>query len=312
VILVWGSLEDPPIARVLDAVDDGVTDVAHLDDSEIGRLRYNIDLGPEPSGWLELDGQQVGIERIRALYLRPGNQADAGAEATSAMLLSVAGSLSAIVVNRPAAGRSNHSKPYQCTLLAAAGLPTPDTFVTTDPRAAREFLTQHGRIVYKSISGVRSVVTAVDAVDADRLDGIGHGPVQLQEWIEGLDIRVHIVGDRWFATAVESDLTDYRYGGSERHPPVLTPFDVPERLGERLVTIASGMGLLVAGVDLRRTATGDWYCLEVNPSPGFTFYENHTGQPIAAAIAALLRGDSQRSAPTTSSLGPRGPCRNPL
>ena len=27
---------------------------------------------------------------------------------------------------------------------------------------------------------------------------------------------------------------------------------------------------------------------EVNPSPGFTYYETNTGQPIAAAIASLL------------------------
>jgi hypothetical protein len=50
------------------------------------------------------------------------------------------------------------------------------------------------------------------------------------------------------------------------------------------------MGLLVSGVDLRRTADECWCCFEVNPSPGFTYYEGHTGQPIAGAIAALLTG----------------------
>ncbi len=49
------------------------------------------------------------------------------------------------------------------------------------------------------------------------------------------------------------------------------------------------MGLLVAGIDLRLTPDDEWYCFEVNPSPGFTFYEDAGGQPIAAAIAGLLR-----------------------
>jgi glutathione synthase/RimK-type ligase-like ATP-grasp enzyme len=47
------------------------------------------------------------------------------------------------------------------------------------------------------------------------------------------------------------------------------------------------MGLLVSGIDLRVTGKGEWVCFEVNPSPGFTFYEAD-GQPIAAAIADLL------------------------
>ena len=48
------------------------------------------------------------------------------------------------------------------------------------------------------------------------------------------------------------------------------------------------MGLFVAGIDLRRTPSGEWCCFEVNPSPAFTFYQESTGQPIAAAIASLL------------------------
>lgn len=41
-------------------------------------------------------------------------------------------------------------------------------------------------------------------------------------------------------------------------------------------------------MDLRRTPEGTWYCLEVNPSPVFTFYRVATGQPIGQAIARLL------------------------
>jgi D-alanine-D-alanine ligase-like ATP-grasp enzyme len=50
------------------------------------------------------------------------------------------------------------------------------------------------------------------------------------------------------------------------------------------------LGLLVAGIDMRCCADGRWVCFEVNPSPGFSFYEAATGQPIAAAIADLLAG----------------------
>ena len=46
--------------------------------------------------------------------------------------------------------------------------------------------------------------------------------------------------------------------------------------------------MLVAGIDLRLTPNDELFCFEVNSSPGFTFYEDSTGQPIAAAIADLL------------------------
>jgi len=48
------------------------------------------------------------------------------------------------------------------------------------------------------------------------------------------------------------------------------------------------MSLVLAGNDLRRTPDGQWFCFEVNPSPGFTYYEQATGQPIADAIASIL------------------------
>ncbi len=50
-----------------------------------------------------------------------------------------------------------------------------------------------------------------------------------------------------------------------------------------------GGGLLVSGIDLRHAKRDNrWYCFEVNPSPAFSYYEQYTGQTIAAAVARLL------------------------
>lgn len=284
---MWGSAADEPVARVLEALADRSVPAEHLDDRTIPTLRYDLLIAPRPSGWFEIDGRRIDLAEVDGVYLRPGEQSGR-ASAVSAALLAVMGGLPAVVVNRPVASRSNLSKPFQLGLLAAAGLATPDTLVTTDMEAARTFLDRHGRIVYKSISGIRSVVSAIDRRDADRLDRIGHGPVQLQQWIDGVDVRVHVVGDRWFATSVTSDATDYRYATHDGDSVVMASFTLPEGLGPKLVTVTRDLGLVVSGVDLRRTPSGDWYCFEVNPSPGFTYYEAHTGQPIAGAIADLL------------------------
>jgi glutathione synthase/RimK-type ligase-like ATP-grasp enzyme len=290
-ILVWGSTADPPVAAVLDALVDRFAAVVFLDDEALPSLQYDLILGQTPEGWLEIDGRKIEVDRISGVYLRPGVQR-AGAAIPAAALLSAFQTHGATVINRPAAGRSNHVKPFQLASLAAAGLTTPDTLVTTDPGVARAFLSRHRRIIYKSISGIRSVVAAIEVgtTSADRLDRLGHGPVQLQEWIEGTDVRVHVVGDRWFATSITSDATDYRYAGLDGKQAELKACDLPDPLGRQLVSVTRDMGLLVSGVDLRRTPRGAWYCFEVNPSPGFTYYEAHTDQPIAAAIADLLAG----------------------
>jgi hypothetical protein len=35
---------------------------------------------------------------------------------------------------------------------------------------------------------------------------------------------------------------------------------------------------------------GGVYCFEVNPSPAYSYFQAHTHQPIAAAVARLLVG----------------------
>jgi glutathione synthase/RimK-type ligase-like ATP-grasp enzyme len=287
VIVVWGALDDPPIADVLDALRACGATVAHLDRALIATLDFDVTLGAEPGGWIAVEGRRIELETISAIYLRPEAQPLTRATPAIACLLGIAASLNGVVVNRPAAGRSNLSKPFQLATIADAGFAVPPTLVTTDPVAAREFLDRHRRVVYKSISGIRSIVAMLEVADADRLAGVRTGPVQLQRWIEGIDVRVHVVGERWFATAIESSVTDYRYADRSNDFAIVAT-DIDSELGERLVRLARGMGLLVAGIDLRLTPDDEWYCFEVNPSPGFTFYEDATGQPIAAAIADLL------------------------
>lgn len=287
-ILVWGALDDPPVTDVLQTLRGRGADVMHLDRGRLGGLDFDVSLEPVPRGWIAIDGRRVPLENISAMYFRPEPQPEVRPVPAGACLLAVAAFLDAVVVNRPAVGRANLTKPFQLAAIAEAGFTVPPTLVTTDPHVARQFLTRHGRVVYKSISGIRSIVGAIDASDAERLGGVCTGPVQLQRWIEGIDVRVHVVGERWFATAIQSAAIDYRYAGRTGDDVTIVATDIDGALGQRLVALTRGMGLLVAGIDLRVTADDEWFCFEVNPSPGFTFYEDATGQPIAAAIADLL------------------------
>jgi glutathione synthase/RimK-type ligase-like ATP-grasp enzyme len=183
---------------------------------------------------------------------------------------------------------SNGSKPYQAELIRAAGFDVPDTLVSTDPAAVLEFRERCGSVIYKSISGVRSIVSRLCVDDRERLDDIANCPTQFQQYVRGVDYRVHVVGDAVFASEIVCGSDDYRYAGRQGLEAEIRPFAIEPGLAKRCVGLASRLDLPVAGIDLRRTPEGRWYCFEVNPSPGFTFYEEATGQKIADAIAALL------------------------
>jgi glutathione synthase/RimK-type ligase-like ATP-grasp enzyme len=182
----------------------------------------------------------------------------------------------------------NNSKPYQLAMIAGFGFNIPDTLVTTDETEVKRFIGHHGSVVYKSVSGVRSIVSRLDQGQFALLVDVANCPTQFQEYIPGMDVRVHVAGEKVLATQIASQASDYRYAGRSGASLSMASIDFPEDIARQCRRMAGDMGLFFAGIDLRVTPDGAWFCLEVNPSPGFTFYEAGTGQPIAAAVAELL------------------------
>ena len=193
------------------------------------------------------------------------------------------------MVNRYAAMGSNFSKPFQAQLIRDHGFDVPATLVTNDPAQVLEFRAAHGPLIYKSISSERSIVHRLDGRDLDRLERIRWCPVQFQEYVAGPNVRVHTVGDHAFATRIETDATDYRYAVRQTgRPASFAVHELDPEISGRCVRLTRSLGLEVAGIDLKLAPDGRVICLEVNPSPVFSYYESNTGQPIADAIAGLL------------------------
>ncbi len=319
-ILIWGVPKDSPAARVAEALEQRGEEVFFLNQHEVLDAELEMSVDAEVRGVVRSGTRELRLEAIAAAYLRPYEsrrlasvaaapeyEAAIAAEFDEAMLC-WSEVTRALVVNRPSAMASNHSKPYQLALIATQGFAVPETLITTDPDAAESFWQKHGDVIYKSVSGVRSIVSRLTPEHRARFDSLAHCPTQFQQWIPGRDWRVHVVGDEVFACEVASNATDYRYPGDEEETAV-TAESLPEDLSQRCRLLTRALRLEVAGIDLRRTPDGEWYCFEVNPSPGFTFYEAATGQPIADAIARLL---ATGAAPeeTRDALRPR--CGNEL
>jgi glutathione synthase/RimK-type ligase-like ATP-grasp enzyme len=185
---------------------------------------------------------------------------------------------------------SNFSKPYQSQLIKAQGFAVPETLVTNDPDLVRELWREHKCVIYKSTSSVRSIVRTSGEEDLERLDNILWCPTQFQRFVEGINMRVHTVGKTVYASTIVTDATDYRYAHCQGSSIEMYGIDLPKELAERCVRLADTLELPLSGIDLKVDARNCAYCLEVNPSPAFSYYEEQTGQPISQALALYLAG----------------------
>lgn len=192
------------------------------------------------------------------------------------------------IANRPSAMASNASKPFQAQLIAAHGFLTPPTLVTNEPGEVREFHARHGRVVFKSISSVRSIVREWRPGGRDRLDRLALLPTQFQALVPGQNVRVHVAGDAVFASAIRSEALDYRYAEREGASLSMETLALPASVEDRCVAMTRALGLVLSGIDLKLTPSGEWYCFEVNTSPGYSYFQEHTGQPIADALVSCL------------------------
>ncbi|HEY4108476.1 hypothetical protein [Puia sp.] len=192
------------------------------------------------------------------------------------------------IANRPSPMMSNNSKPYQAQIIRQSGLDIPDTLITNDSREALDFISSYDTVIYKSISGTRSIVKKTDAESLKAIDRIRFCPVQFQECIQGTNVRVHVIGTTAIATGIESDATDYRYAHPGEKTALLTPFMLSRDLYTQCITLSRSLNLPFSGIDLMITREGRVVCFEVNSCPGYSYFESGAGQPISKALAEYL------------------------
>jgi glutathione synthase/RimK-type ligase-like ATP-grasp enzyme len=342
-ILVCGLMADAVVELMCARLQDMGLDYFFLDERRYpGAFNVSWDVGPRGvTGWVSGPERRVDLEDVTGVYIRyveyreapeaessaaeppaasepsavsePSAASEPSAEHQAqlvraefqASLMQLADILPCTVVNRGRASVSNDSKLWQGFVAHRFGLHTPRTLATTDPDAARAFYEAcDRRVIFKSLSSVRSIVQRVDEEALRRLDLLPNCPTQFQECVDGVDVRVHTVGKRYFATQIVSGASDYRYAGRQGAEIEIEATELPDDIAAACIGVTKALGLVVAGIDLRRTPDGRYYFFEANPSPGFIFYERATRQPISEAIARLLHRGSP-SPPVTRATGRR-------
>jgi RimK-like ATP-grasp domain len=297
-VLLIGIPSEPPLAMVAAALGELGMPYVVCNQRSVASIDGSLSLEDGVvGGVLELEGEAVPLDALGGIYTREIDyrllpeledappDALVHAHRVHELLDDLCMLTPARVVNRAARGASNASKPYQAQLIARR-FAIPETLVTTEPEAVVDLIARHGRVIYKSVSGTRSIVRELAEEDLGRLDTLGVCPVQFQQRVEGNDVRVHTLADgTLFATVIESAADDWRYADGEVSMQAWTPGD---ELAERCLALTADLGLEFAGIDLRVSAEGEVYCFEVNTSPAYSAFEQASGQPIARALAGYL------------------------
>ncbi len=124
----------------------------------------------------------------------------------------------------------------------------------------------------------------------------GHARRNSSRGSEGSTFAFMSLATRSSPPALNPPPMDYRYGSRDGVEAQLSVETLDAGIAERCRLLAGELGLRFAGIDLRADEDDVW-CLEVNPAPAFSYYEAHTGQPIARAVARLLvSGEGAREA----------------
>jgi hypothetical protein len=255
---------------------------------------------------LDASGAELDMDATRVVWwrrprpyeldpdLEPGMVPFALSEAHEAMS-GMWRTLDAAWVNPPDLDEAAHHKPYQLAVAGEVGLPVPETVVTNDPARARAFIERWGpgETVFKTFLATEAhwrETRVLRDEEVGLLDHVQLAPVIFQQRVHAVaDLRVTVIGQDLFATEITKEPggyeLDYRVDlGRARFRPTVLPPHVEDGLRRLL----EHLGLVYGAIDLLRTADGDHVFLEVNPAGEWHFVEERTGQPMTAAMAALL------------------------
>jgi tetrahydromethanopterin:alpha-L-glutamate ligase len=199
------------------------------------------------------------------------------------------------VINPPSTIQLAANKHLSYWKLKRAGVPLPETLVTSDVKKAEDFVRKTGCLVAKPIFGYKG--KDVELIKEQTLHRIGEiisqrGVIYLQEFIAhgGKDIRAFVVNNSVvgavYRVAPEGEWVSNLSQGGTPQPCTLT-----QTQKNMAIKAATTLGAVYAGVDLIEDENNT-YVLEINATPsGYGLYSTYgidVGKHIIDAVFERL------------------------
>jgi hypothetical protein len=286
-IVAIGLDVDGPYSHFIERADAEGVAVLPINLRQYVEGDWQFHLPPEKPGILEGDAGTIELHPDASYYCRMIDLSTHESDAAKAKRWR--GLLNALriwldwipgkVANRPGAGSHNSAKPLHEAILVDLGLRVPESLTSCDADVLRSFV-RDGPTISKTVCGVRAdtaIVTETDFIDFDPLSG----PVHIQRMVKGADVRIHVIGPHLVAQRADTDAIDYRREGGIAS---LVTFEPPDALAGFLVGATREIGLEFAGWDFKLDAEGNFWCLEVNPMPGYSVYDERCDGAISRAL----------------------------
>jgi RimK family alpha-L-glutamate ligase len=198
------------------------------------------------------------------------------------------------VLNSPRAIERSVDKFYTDTLLATAGLRTPETMVCEGIDEAMEAVRAMGDVVIKPLFGSmgHGLVRVSDpdtALRVIRALAQVRAVFYVQRAIEhrGRDIRAFVVGDRVIG-AIERIAPPEDWRSNVSRGGTARVCELSSEWADLAVRAASAIGADYAGVDLLPDVDGSVFVLEVNGIPGWRGLQTATGIDVAGTLIDYL------------------------
>jgi ATP-grasp ribosomal peptide maturase len=312
-VLVLTHWFDPTADWVVDELNKRKVPVFRCDAAEFPqRLTLTAELSAgRVTGTFRTEHRMVNLEEVSGIYYRrptmfefPESMSEPERRwATAEARLGFGGVLAAMRgwLNHPHdIARANY-KPLQLRAAADAGLTTPRTLISNDPKAVRAFAEQVGYVAYKPMSsgGIQEegqhkalYANKLSPNECDDLT-IAQTAHMFQEWVTSDHaVRLTYVDGHFFAVAIhahsEATRIDWRSDYAALSYEQVTP---PEQIRRGVHTLMRTLGLRFGAFDFLVPPDEQWIFLEVNPNGQWAWIEE-IAPAIAAAVAdALTRKD---------------------
>ncbi|AGI24359.1 hypothetical protein H681_12445 [Pseudomonas sp. ATCC 13867] len=296
--------------------------VAELQRREIPYFRLNTEqlpdslctMAPAPrQAWsIAFGDRQISGDEITAAYFRrpgapllsdavtePGERAYVEAE-WSSLLKSLYARLEGQWLNAPTDIFLAEDKPRQLLLAHEIGFNVPTAAITNDLRSVRQ-VADIGPAIGKPLrqavlNGEQERViftTRISDFDDADADAISLAPFIVQcEIAKKYDVRVTMVGERIFATAIwsqEHDETQVDWRQGSRPDLKHERINLPTEVEQQCHCLMAQLNLRYGAIDFICDSDGALWFLEINPNGQWAWIENLTGYPIAGAIVDELQ-----------------------
>lgn len=197
------------------------------------------------------------------------------------------------LINPPHAASVMQFKAFQLHVLRSLGARVPRTLISNDPVAVRAFHAEVKQVIFKPLTG-GALTRPLDEATLAALEAVREAPVIFQERIDGDDLRVMLTGeDIVSAVAVRTPRQHLDFRADPVYAQGEASYEevrLPDEVQAFCRQAARACGLVLAGIDIKRTRSGEWVFLELNSSPVYLDVERKLGHPISRAIAELMLG----------------------